>query len=311
MRLRYVRAVAICSLSALCGFGVMSAAAPASVTLGQTCSPNATSQLTAIQTATEAGVPAASAPFTGVITSFSVLRHPTEAFQARLKVFHAIDSTNFTAVANGPLATLNPGLNVIAARVPIVAGDLIGTWGDPGTQRCNFVSTDNVMAFQSGPEPQPPQSFMTSNLTGVIVDLSAQLEPDADRDVYGDETQDKCIGTSGTSNGCPSIVTIDKLKQKGDTKVKATVTVPGAGTLEVGSASDPALASAAARKSLEAVTRTLIATTKKQLKLTLKLTKSAIGRLEDAGKLKVKVKAVYTPPAGSPGSQTGKVKLKS
>jgi hypothetical protein len=289
----------------------MPAAASASVTLGQTCSPNATSQITAIQTATATGVPAASAPLTGVITSFSVLRHPTEAFQSRLKVLHENSAGSFTAVANGPLATLNPGLNVIPARVPIAAGDLIGTWGDPGTQRCNMVPLENRMESFAGPEPQPPETFSTNAFNGVIVDLSAQLEPDADRDIYGDETQDKCVGTTGSANGCPSTVTIDKLKQKGDTKVKVTATVPGAGTLGVGSPSDPALASAAAKKSLKAVTKTLTATTKQQLKLTLKLTKSAIGRLEDSGKLKLKLKAVYTPVGGPPGSQTKKAKLKS
>ena len=82
MRRRRVHAVAACAAVSLSGLAVMPSAAPASVTLGQTCSPNATSQITAIQTATAPGVPAASASFTGVITSFSVFRHPTEAFQS-------------------------------------------------------------------------------------------------------------------------------------------------------------------------------------------------------------------------------------
>lgn len=45
--------------------------------------------------------------------------------------------------------------------------------------------------------------------------------------------------------------------------------------------------------------------------LTLKLTKAGIGKLVDVGKLKLKVKAVYTPVGGPPGSQTKKTKLKS
>jgi hypothetical protein len=53
------------------------------------------------------------------------------------------------------------------------------------------------------------------------------------------------------------------------------------------------------------VIRTLTATTRQQLKLT----KSAVAKLEDAGKLKLK--AVYTPTGGPPGSQTKKAKLKS
>jgi hypothetical protein len=62
-------------------------------------------------------------------------------------------------------------------------------------------------------------------------------------------------------SGDSSTVTIDKLKQKGDTKVNVTATVPGSGTLRVGSPSNPALASAAAKKNLKAVTKTLTATT--------------------------------------------------
>jgi len=90
--------------------------------------------------------------------------------------------------------------------------------------------------------------------------------------------------------------------------VKATATVPGAGTLAVGSASDKALASA---KSLKVAERTLTGTAKQQVKLTLKLTKSAISRLADSGKLKLKVKAVYTPVGGPAGSDVAKKKLKA
>ena len=199
----------------------MPTAAPASVTLGQTCSPNATSQITAIQTATAPGVPAASAPFTGVITSFSVVRDTTEAYQSRLKVLHENGAGSFTAVANGPLATLNPGLNVIPARVPIAAGDFIGTWGDPGTQRCNFVPLENRMESFDGPEPQPPEPFSTNAFNGVIVDLSAQLEPDADRDGFGDETQDQCPTNASTQGACPTAPAKKKCKKKKKGKGKA------------------------------------------------------------------------------------------
>jgi hypothetical protein len=289
----------------------MPAAAPGSVTLGQTCSPNATSQLTAIQTATAAGVPAAQAPFTGVITSFSVLRHPTEAFQSRLKVLHENGAGSFTAVANGPLATLNPGLNVIPARVSIAAGDFIGTWGDPGTQRCNMVPMENRMESFDGPEPQPPEIFSTNAFNGVIVDLSAQLEADADRDVYGDETQDKCVGTGGTFNGCPNLFALGKPKAKKG-KVKVTATVPGAGTLSAGSASDRALATAAkSGRQLKRVTKTLTSTNKQRVTLTLKLTEAAKRKLADKGRLKVRLKAVYTPTGGPPGAKTAKATLKA
>lgn len=136
---------------------------------------------------------------------------------------------------------------------------------------------------------------MTNTFNGVIIDLSAQLEPDTDRDVYGDETQDKCIGSAGPFNGCPN-----------------ELTVPGAGTLSAGSASDPALATAAkSTRQLKRVTKTLTSTTTQQVTLTLKLTKAAKRNLADKARLKVRVKAVCTPTGGPPGSKTVKATLKA
>ena len=146
---------------------------------------------------------------------------------------------------------------------------------------------------------------------GVIVDLSAQLEADADRDVYGDETQDKCVGTGGIFNGCPNRFALGKPKDKKG-KLKVTATVPGAGTLGAGSASDRALATAAkSRRQLKRVTKTLTSTTKQRVTLTLKLTKAAKRKLTQKGKLKVRVKAVYTPTGGPPGARTAKATLKA
>ena len=141
--------------------------------------------------------------------------------------------------------------------------------------------------------------------------VAARLEPDADHDGYGDETQDKCLGTAGTFNGCPNTVTLGKAKQKG-TKVKLGVTVPGQGTLKAGSANDPALARAAKRKPLlKAFTQTFGSITKQQVTLTLKLTKAARAKLTDAGRLKLKIKVSFIPTGGPAGSQTAKAMLKS
>jgi hypothetical protein len=107
-------------------------------------------------------------------------------------------------------------------------------------------------------------------------------------------------------------VTLDSAKQKGKKpKIKVTTTVPGAGTLQAGSANDASLASASGGTSLKAVSQAITATSRQQLILTLKLTKSARKKLASKGRLKTQVKVVYTPTGGPPGSQTRKVKLKS
>ena len=205
-------------------------------------------------------------------------------------------------------------LNTFPTRIPVQAGDVIGYYhqGPSGGDKCvrNAAPTYSTRFVNVDPAPGSTMAYMT--VGALQIDLSTVLEPDADHDGYGDETQDKCVGTAGTFNGCPNTVTVSKLKQKGTKpKVKVKVTVPGAGTLEAGSASDPMLASSATKTSLKPVTETLTSTTKQHVVLILKLTKSAKRKLSEKGKLKAKVKVLYTPPGGPAGSQTGKVKLKS
>ena len=69
------------------------------------------------------------------------------------------------------------------------------------------------------------------------------------------------------------------------------------------------LASSATRRA--PVTETLTSTTKQHVVLILKLTKSAKRKLSEKGKLKAKVKVLYTGPGRPAGSQTGKKKLKA
>jgi hypothetical protein len=302
-----------------CGLLVLSTAAWGAVRLGPDTSATPTgltgcaaNACTFVNTTGPAGVIVA-APFDGVLVRWAIVTSSSTQTW-RLRTVREVVPGMFIATGGGSAESVAPGAErSFATRLSIRAGDLIAVDGPPSAAAGLASLTGggtNVRFIPPLLEGDPARS-PNGGGGGFMGMVSAQLEPDADHDVFGDETQDKCVGTAGTANGCPSTVSIDKLKQKGDTKVKVTATVPGAGTLRVGSPSDPALASAAKKKSLRAVTRTLTATTKQQLKLTLKLTKSAIAKLETAGKLKLKVKAVYTPTGGPPGSQTKKAKLKS
>ena len=268
-----------------------------------------TTNYTWVQDATASGSPSYTVPAGGgVITSWShtVSSDTPAGATMRLKVFRRTGAHTYLTVGHSAVETLTSAdLRVFATRIGVQAGDLLGlrTGGTEGTDCYRTGQSGDVAEQQVTPglpDLEVGATFTSGSPNEFVLNTAAVVEPDADRDVFGDETQDRCVGTAGAANGCPSTVTIDKLKQKGDTKLKVTATVPGAGTLEVGSPSDPALASAAAKNSLKAVTKNPTANTKQQVKLTLKLTKSAIGKLDEAGKLKVKVKAVYTP-VGGPG----------
>jgi hypothetical protein len=291
--------------------------AGAAVTIGQTFIPDQDfgGSGTFIQTSSPDGSYAV--PSDGVITSWSFQAAAGPTPPIKLKMFRFVSGTDYTTVGESQVVTPTAGiLNTFPTRIPVKGGDVPAHfYSDTSVAFRNVPGYDAVFNSGAPGDPSldaPPGTTLTYEFdAGDQLDLSAVLEPDADRDGFGDESQDKCIGTPGTANGCPSTVKIDSVKQKGSKKVKVTATVPGAGTLDIGSPSDPALASKAAKaKSLKRVTTTLTATTKQKLKLTLKLTKSAIARLEDADKLKLKVKAVYTPIGGPAGSQTRKTKLK-
>jgi hypothetical protein len=257
----------------------------------------------------------------GVITSWSAMSEATSNQTVKLMVFRDDGADQFSVVARDgvtrTLSSVDDTLNTFTGtRIPIEANQRIGIYQPAGsTEGCEFdgVSGDDAgysVPFGVGEPPDNVPFDYSGTDSNNRVNAQAVVEPDIDRDVFGDETQDKCVGSAGTANGCPSTVTIGKIKPKGAKKVKVTVTVPGAGTLEVGSSSDPALASKAA-KSVKAVRRKLTVTTKQQLSVILKLTKSAAATLSGTGKLKLKLKAVYTPPGGHPGSAVKKKKLKS
>jgi hypothetical protein len=252
----------------------------------------------------------------GVITSWGAAADADADQPLELLVLRHDGGTQWTALQKDlrVLTTANTLNTFTGMRIPIEASQEIGIYLPPGTgapcEFSPFTPSDTVAYSTTAGEPSlnAPTSF--GGLDDFVrANVQAGVEPDTDRDVFGDESQDKCVGSAGAASGCPSTVTINKLKQKGTKKVKVTVTVPGAGTLAVGSPSDPSLASASA-KSLKAQTRALTAVTEQTLKLTLKLTPSARSKLGDKGTLKVKVKAVYTPAGGPPGSALKKKKLK-
>lgn len=298
------------ALLLICGALAAATASPAgaAVTIGQTVTPNSLcGGDTFFQRASLAQQ--YSAPSAGVITSWA-FQGDAAPPPVRFKVGRPLGGNDYTVV--GASDTVNPAANTLNSyptRISVKAGDQVGFF--TGTGNCAFevAPAGNLIVFFSADlAPGATETFAQQDER--LLNVSAKLEPDADNDGWGDESQDRCVGGAGPYNGCPSTVQIKKVKQKSGTKVAVAVKVPGAGTVAIGSPSDPALASASA-KSLKAVTRTLTGTSAQKVKLVVKLTKSAIGKLARSGKLKLKVKAVYTPPGGPAGSAVMKKKLKS
>jgi hypothetical protein len=107
--------------------------------------------------------------------------------------------------------------------IPVAAGDRIAVvafdTGGAGLLTSNFPSSN--WYFAGDPNDGAPKTFTSSNYSPVI---EARLEPDADADGYGDETQDNCpsIANDQTKNPCPKEVVVQR-----ETVAAPPLTVPG------------------------------------------------------------------------------------
>jgi hypothetical protein len=291
-------------------------AGAATITLGRTGTPNSSCGPTVYiaQVSTVAGHPSYAVPAGyGVITSWSH-QAIVGGTTAKLIVWRPTGIPNEYVYqdTSPPQAFGSMEFLSFPVRIPVQPTDVLGL---NSSAPCLLSDTPTVgdlartITLGSEPAKGSPQTLTgTDNNQDLLV--SAQVETDADHDDFGDDTQDKCVGSAGPYIGCPSSLSLDKPRQKGGKpKVKLTATVPGAGTLTAGSPTDPALAAAAA-KGYKSVTRTLTSTARQKVVLTLKLTKSARRTLSRSGKLTTLIKVVYEPEGGPAASETRKAKLK-
>ena len=304
--------------------------ATAAQTIGATATGNPTNcgqNLAYVSIGTFAGAYSPSAY--GVITSWSHRGNSAETRTAQLLVLRpnpGAGATHFIATQRDQVRTSLAGqLNTYTSgvRLPIEPNERLGLFipaGQPtGDGSCAFgapAGNSINWPFVSG-EPPPNVSVDYPNTFGSLrLNASAVVEPDADRDVFGDETQDNCIGTAGTVGGCPNTVTAASATGKGN-KVLVTMTAPGAGSLKAGSTTDPTLLAAIAKKKkkkaqppLTQTSQTLTAKTKQTVTLTLNLSKAGKGKLARKGKLGVTIKVLYTPTGGTAGAVTTTAKLR-
>jgi len=158
---------------------------------------------------------AATAPYEvpspgGVITSWSHRGRSGSGGSGRLHIWREAPGVfSFTLVGASVVEDFNAAglVDSFLTRLPVSTGDKLGLRAaEMGAVGCIYggMSGDDVYANLGG-EP----SFGGETSFGIIagdnlVNVSAVLEPDADGDGFGDESQDGCPGQSGPDDGCPS-----------------------------------------------------------------------------------------------------------
>ena len=139
----------------------------------------------------------ATAPYRAVIVRWRV-RPGVESAPVRLRVLRP--STGFEVARSGPEPSPAPQTVSVYddMRIPMAQGDQIALECCPGTSQGHFLYDPGTVsdiwftAIGDG-QPIPP-----ATLAGVAFGpaFNADIEPDADGDVHGDESQDNCPATA-------------------------------------------------------------------------------------------------------------------
>lgn len=160
-----------------------------------------------------------SAPSDGVVTRFRVKSGPTSTKPVFLRVIRLTPPNDPNLTATGvrtsagftpPPSSISPDFPV---RLPILAGDRIALDVGPGATNDLLVvpggGTDSIgfwgvsgfggLPLGDGDTPRHPDTFAAPRL----LMLQADIEPDADGDRFGDETQDLCPTDPTTHAACP------------------------------------------------------------------------------------------------------------
>ena len=182
------------------------ASAQAATTIGQVFTPTAETKATVVQTGVASGV-GYTVPSDGVITSWS-FQSETVASTVRLKAVRRGDDGTHVVVGESEPQTTNPNqLQSFQTRVPVKVGDFIGTAASAGKSVAYTGANEDTVVLAPGDQPVgAPTNY--SNVQGIRVNVTASLEPDADADGFGDETQDLCTNDPAVQTACSGDLTL-------------------------------------------------------------------------------------------------------
>jgi hypothetical protein len=339
-RLRRVMGLSLVT-AALVLLWALPGTAGAAVQLGQTSPTNPLAcglpDFNAVQSASVAANYQVPAPG-GVVTSWSHRGRTVDPpfpgpGSGRLQIWDSTGGNNFVLVGRSELETFTAGVvTSFLTRIPVDPGDLLGLRAVEAGTGCGLLTVaGDVTAYEfNAPDPAPGDERTLPPNPGVLLNVAAVLEPDADADGFGDETQDACLGEAGPNSGClaPPANPPQPQPPPPETPPPGPPTEPGQIaqlTLNLGAKKQElrkkvkfsATATAASDlvatgKAIKETTKQLAANQKTTVKAKLK--PKARNRLEEKldekGKTKTKVKATATDQSGATATDTVKVKLK-
>jgi hypothetical protein len=146
-----------------------------------------------------------------VITSWQHKGFDPSPGEGRLQVWSFNSGTSYTLVGRSGIEPFTAGATpTYLTRIPVSGGERLAVRTPTLTDGCTFqtaLSGDvvNYNALPADPaDPAPGDTHDLVNQSGnTRLNVVAAVEPDADHDGFGDESQDQCLGAAGDQSGCP------------------------------------------------------------------------------------------------------------
>jgi hypothetical protein len=194
--------VALCFASPVGAAVTIGSDLPSSPPFAQSCTPSCT-----FGNSTHPVNPASS-PLDGVVVRWRT--RFGEAFDGvRLRVveYNPSGTPMLTGIRTGPATDVPAGLQefTLSPGLPISAGNEVGIDVTDDTSPQAFASRTMASGFIDSPAIGDGTMSPSGALGVQEILLNAEVEPDADADGFGDETQDQCPTDASTHGPCPDL----------------------------------------------------------------------------------------------------------
>jgi len=172
------------------------------------------------------------APITGVLTKVTVNVPMVPAVPTIIKTLRPTGNLNeYTVISQSASFNVNTGNNTYDVRLPVTAGDLLGSTSPLGVLMCNTASASDVVAA-AATDIQPGVAATYTPVTSRALSAVATVEPDADKDGFGDTTQDLCPQVASIQTACP-VVVLDSFAAPSGKTVTVLVTTDNQASVKV------------------------------------------------------------------------------
>ncbi|HEU4737993.1 MAG TPA: hypothetical protein VFS54_02800, partial [Solirubrobacterales bacterium] len=225
------------------------ASASAATQAGNNCVGNdGVDGITFVGLSSAPGNPPATIPVSGVISKWTFNVEPIESgfYSQALKIFRATGAPQqYQVIGESAQGSLSSGLNTFTTRIPVRAGDLIGNnglfFGEPFVIYCETENPADRFGIFDGNPTLGSTATTADDAEGFQIPIVVFIEPDADNDGFGDETQDACPQSAAFQTPCPPVAlsTSTQVKKNSVTIIvtsstAAPVTVKGVAKLGKG-----------------------------------------------------------------------------